>query len=80
VNGVTVQIMQDLNGTPVGLTTHQEPTVKAAQEYAAHWTYEMVKDGFVANGATLTYLIIDNGEVIDIVSYLHADTASVTAE
>jgi len=77
---ITVQIMQDLNGQPVGLTTHSEPTPKAAQEYAAHWTYEMIKDGFVADGATLTYLIIDNGEVIDIVSYLHAEDADITTQ
>lgn len=77
---VTLQIMSDLNGAPLGLTTHQEPTAKAAQVYAAHWTHEMIKDGFVPEGATLTYLIIDNGEVIDIVAYKHVETADITTE
>lgn len=74
---ITVQIMSHLDGAPLGLTTHQEATPKAAQEWAAHWTHEMIKDGFIPDGAMLTYLIIDNGEVIDIVAYLHTEDITV---
>jgi hypothetical protein len=68
---VTLQIMQDLGGKPFGLTTHEEPSAKAAQAYAAHWAREMIEGGFIPNGTSLTYLIIDNGEVIDVVAYTH---------
>lgn len=73
---ITVQIMQ---GEFV-VETHDEPSPKAAQEYAAHWTYEMITGGWIGAGAVLTYLIIDNGEVIDIVSYLHAEDADITVQ
>lgn len=76
----TVQIMTDLNGAPLGLTTHQELDAKAAQEYASHWTYEMIKDGFIPDGATITYLIFSTPvffnqipEFVDVVSYLHVE-------
>lgn len=68
---VTLQIAQDLGGRPFGLTTHEESDAKAAQAYAAHWAREMIEGGFIPNGTSLTYLIIDNGEVIDIVAYTH---------
>lgn len=74
---ITVQIMAHLNGAPLGLTTHREPTPKAAQEWAAHWTHEMIKDGFIPDGAMLTYLIIGDGEIIDIVAYHHTEDITV---
>lgn len=84
---VTLQIMAELNGAPLGLTTHQERDAKAAQEYAAHWTHEMIKDGFVPDGATITYLVYRTPvffnqipEVLDVVTYLHAEDADITIE
>lgn len=78
---VTIEILSDLNGAPLGRTEHQEPTPKAAQEWAAHWTHEVVKGGFIPEGAYVTYVIIgDDGTIIDIVAYLHTSEAEVTTE
>lgn len=74
---ITVQIMAHLNGAPLGLTIHQESSAKAAQEYAAHWTHAMIKDGFIPDGAMLTYLIIGDDKIIDIVAYLHTEDITV---
>lgn len=76
---IRVEILSDLNGAPLGRTQHDEPTAKAAQEWAAHWTHEMISGGFVPEGAVLTYVIsevpifFEVAKVIDVVSYLHSD-------
>lgn len=77
---IRVQIMAHRRDGGVSLTTHAEATLQAAQEYAAHWTYEMIKDGFVPDGAVLTYLITAgvDGVVLDVVTYKHAEDAEVT--
>ncbi len=84
---IKVEILVDLNGVPVSRTEHIEPSPKAAQEYAAHWTHEMVKDGFIPEGAMVTYVLtsrpgpapLSRTEVVDVVAYLHT-YAEVTAE
>lgn len=80
----TVEILSDLNGAPLGRTEHQEPSAKAAQEWAAHWTHEVVKGGFIPEGAVVTYVIyetpifFETAKIVDIVSYLHTEDAEVT--
>lgn len=82
---IKIEILSDLNGAPLGRTEHCEPDLKAAQEWAAHWTHEVVKGGFVPEGALLTYILTEETvftnvpKVVDVVSYLHTD-AEVTAE
>jgi hypothetical protein len=74
---ITVEILVDLNGVPVSRTEHTEATPKAAQEYASHWTHEMVKDGFIPEGAYVTYVLTGHSihqqfpEVVDVVAYQH---------
>lgn len=82
---IKIEILSDLNGAPLGRTEHDEPDLKAAQEWAAHWTHEVVKGGFVPEGALLTYILTEETvftnvpKVVDVVSYLHTDV-EVTAE
>ncbi len=76
---IKVEILVDLNGVPVSRTEQTEATPKAAQEWAAHWTHEMVKDGFIPEGAYVTYVLTEEGTrfaphyplVVDVVAYQH---------
>ena len=85
---IRIEILSDLNGAPLGRTEHTEPDVKAAQEWAAHWTHEIVKGGFIPEGAVVTYVLTTMPvfhttpeEIIDMISYLHTnDDAEVTTE
>lgn len=86
---IKVQILTQLPDGQLGLHTHEEDNAKAAQEYAAHWTYELIKDGFIPVGAMITYLLTATGSmflpsgevvVVDTVSYLHTEEAPVTTE
>lgn len=84
---IKVEILVDLNGEKVSRTEHCEATPKAAQEWASHWTHEMVKDGFVPEGAMVTYVLTSVRkststqipDVLDVVAYLHT-YAEVTTE
>jgi hypothetical protein len=84
---IKVEILVDLNGVPVSRTEHTEPTPKAAQEYAAHWTHSMITDGFIPEGAMVTYVLtsrpgpapLSRTEVVDVVAYQHTYAeASIT--
>lgn len=86
---IKIEILSDLSGAPLGRTEHTEPNVKAAQEWAAHWTHEIVKGGFIPEGAVVTYVLstmprfprAEPVEIIDMISYLHTnDDAEVTTE
>ncbi len=74
---IKIEILTDLNGAPLGRTEHIEPTPKAAQEWAAHWTHEVVEGGFIPEGALVTYVLTEHDihsqfpEVVDVVAYLH---------
>lgn len=78
---IKVEILVDLNGVPVSRTEHREPSPKEAQEWAAHWTHSMITDGFIPEGAYVTYVLTAgvDGIVVDVVAYLHT-YAEVTAE
>jgi hypothetical protein len=83
---IKIEILSDLNGAPLGRTEHMEPTPKAAQEWAAHWTHEIVEGGFIPEGAVVTYVLTEETvfsnvpKVIDVISYLHTNDAEVTTE
>lgn len=84
---IKIEILSDLSGAPLGRTEHTEPNVKAAQEWAAHWTHEVVKGGFIPEGAVVTYVLTSEDalsawpNVVDVISYLHTnDDAEVTTE
>lgn len=78
---IKVEILVDLNGVPVSRTEHCEFSSKEAQEWAAHWTHSMITDGFIPEGAYVTYVLTAgvDGIVVDVVAYQHT-YAEVTTE
>ncbi len=84
---IRIEILSDLNGAPLGRTEHCEPTPKAAQEWAAHWTHEVVAGGFIPEGALVTYVLTtvpifhtEVPEIVDVVTYKHTSDADITVE
>ncbi len=77
----TAQAMVHHGGAQLSLTTHEDSSPVKATEYLAHWAHEMIKDGFVPEGALITYVVVSAaGEITSMVAYLHTYASDITVQ